>query len=81
MTERFGFADGVRAEMGTGGGRATPPSCWEGLDMAEEREGAHKNGEVGVPDRAGSVNAERSEVPREAEDVHQFLKVLGPPVE
>ena len=39
VTERWGFPDGVRAAMGTGGGRARPASCCGGLDMAGEKRG------------------------------------------
>ena len=39
FTDRFGFPAVVRAWRGTGGGRATPASWWEGLDMAGKKEG------------------------------------------
>ena len=41
VTVRLGFAEGVRAARGTGGGRASAASCWDGFDMTggkEERE-------------------------------------------
>ncbi len=50
---RFGFPGAVRAGMGTGGGRATPPSCWDGLDMAEEAEGEGGRKEGRVRERGG----------------------------
>lgn len=38
-TERVGLAEGARPGMGTGAGREKPPSCWDELDMAGEKEG------------------------------------------
>lgn len=38
-TERVGLAEGARPGMGTGAGREKPPSCWDELDMAGEKDG------------------------------------------
>lgn len=43
VTERF-VELFTLPEMGTGGGRARAPSCWEGLDMADGKIGRRTGG-------------------------------------